>query len=171
MKYTSSEASKLLRTLNENHGNLLRKESQRMTFMITSNEDAEAVRPQYDYAAFREELARLENRIRKVKHAINRFNVSTGVPGFDMTIDQILVYIPQLSARKRKLEEMIRRLPRQREWVTGHGSNHVVEYSCVNYDMDQAEADYREASEELTRAQTALDLINNTEKMEIDIDL
>lgn len=60
------------------------------------------------------QLRELEDKIRKVKHAINQFNLTQDVPGFNMTIDQMLIYIPQLTARKNKLNRMRSRLPKER---------------------------------------------------------
>ena len=152
MKYTSSEAAKLLRTLNEEYDALRYKEGQTCEFVAAVGEDIETVRPE---------------QIRAVKHEINRFNLNTVVPGFDMTIDQMLIYIPQLTARKRKLYAMMNRLPKQRERAAGSGKNYLIEYSYANYDISAAGEDYRRTSAELVRAQTALDLVNNTETMEI----
>jgi len=102
--------------------------------------------------------AALDTKIRAVKHAINRFNVEHEVPGFGMTIDQMLVYIPQLTRRKQKLLEMQDRLPKQRE--PGYGAN-IIDYSYANYDIGAARADYAKVSDELARAQTALDVANS----------
>ena len=44
-----------------------------------------------------------EEEIRKLKHALNVFNASNKVPGFEMTVDEMLVYLPQLSREKNKL--------------------------------------------------------------------
>lgn len=86
------------------------------------------------------------------------------VPGFDMTIDQMLVYIPQLTARKKKLDHMRSNLPKER--ITSFSSN-FVEYNYSNYDIGQAEADYEKAADELARAQTALDTVNTTVEFEV----
>lgn len=40
----------------------------------------------------------------------------------------------------------------------------IVEYEYSNYDIKQAEADYAAVSDELARAQNALDAINSSEK-------
>ena len=167
MKYTSSEAAKLLRTLNGEYDALRYKEGQTCEFVAAVGEDIETVRPEYDYPGMQRKLKRLEEQIRAVKHEINRFNLNTVVPGFDMTIDQMLIYIPQLTARKRKLYAMMNRLPKQRERAAGSGKNYLIEYSYANYDISAAGEDYRRTSAELVRAQTALDLVNNTETMEI----
>ena len=167
MKYTSSEAAKLLRTLNEEYDALQYQEEQTREFVAAVGEEIETVRPEYDYREMQKKLQRLEEKIRTVKHEINRFNLNTAVPGFAMTIDQMLIYIPQLTARKRKLYGMMNRMPRQRERAVGGGNNYLIEYSYANYDVSKAREDYRKTSAELIRAQTALDLVNNTETMEI----
>lgn len=168
MKYTSSEANKLLRRLNEERNALLDKEEKSSTFLAAMGEDPEALRPEYDYGETQKALAELDRKIRVVKHAINGFNLNCVVPGFQMTIDQMLVYIPQLTARKQKLSQMMSRLPKQRDMgsLYGHTSN-IIDYSYANYDIKAAETDYEAVSDELARAQTALDVLNNTETMEI----
>ena len=169
MQYTSAEAAKILRQLNEDYNALWRMESKSMDFVAALNEDVESVRPEYNYAETQKKLAELEDKIRIVKHAINVFNSTHIVPGFDMTIDQMLIYLPQLSQRKNKLYDMKNRLPKTREKSSSYSGSNVIDYRIVNYDIAAAEADYNEAAELLSKAQTALDVINNTETMEIDI--
>lgn len=170
MRYTSSEANKLLRKLNEELAALLDMEEQSSTFRAAIEEDLESVRPKYDYKETQESLDELNRKIRTVRHAIHDFNLSHMVPGFDMTIDQILIYIPQLTARKQKLLRMKSRLPKQREIGSGFGrSASIIDYSYANYDIKAVEADYISVADELSRAQTALDVLNNTETMEIEI--
>lgn len=168
MKYTSAEAAKILRQLNEDYSALLRMESQSMDFVAALNEDIESVRPEYNYAETQKKLTELEDKIRKVKHAINVFNTTHTVPGFDMTIDRMLIYLPQLSQRKDKLYMMKNRLPKVREKSHYSGSN-IIDYRIVNYDIASAEADYNEIAALLSKAQTALDVVNTTETMDIDI--
>ena len=170
MNYTSSEASKLLKKLTEEYGALLEQESQRKDFLASLGEDVESVRPVYDYAATQAELEKLEGEIRTVKHAINLFNVTHTVPGFDMTVDQMLVYLPQLSARKQKLLVMKRKLPKARENAAAYGhASSIVDYRYTNYDSESVARDYEIAADLLSKAQVALDLINNSETMEIDL--
>ena len=168
MRCTSAEAAKILRQLNEDYSALLRMESQSMDFVAALNEDVESVRPEYNYAETQKKLGELEGKIRKVKHAINVFNTTHAIPEFDMTIDQMLIYLPQLSQRKDKLYMMKNRLPKVREKSSYSGSN-IIDYRIVNYDIKAAEADYNEIAALLSKAQTALDVINNTETMDIDI--
>ena len=107
MKYTSAQAAKLLRKLNEEKAALLSRESMSCSFVAAVQENVEDVRPEYDYAGTQEKLAEVDEKIRRLKHAMNQFNISTMVPECGMTIDQILVYIPQLTARKQKLESRL----------------------------------------------------------------
>ena len=115
MKMTSAQAAKELKKLNDQHEMLLDMENKARIFTAAIQEDVESVRPPYDYAARQAELADIEEQIRILKHAINTFNLNHEVPGFNMTIDQMLVYIPQLTARKKKLDYMRKKLPRERE--------------------------------------------------------
>lgn len=166
---TSAEAAKLLRKLNEELENVLLLEQQSREFSAAMGEDVESVRPAYDYAQVQEQISSLESRIRQVKHAISAFNLAQEVPGFGMTIDQMLVYIPQLNQRKTKLSLMQQRLPKQRERVSYGGGSQIIDYSYANYDIETVRADYDRTAEELSRAQTALDLINTTAKLEIPV--
>ncbi|MCD8048946.1 MAG: hypothetical protein LUG52_04970 [Clostridia bacterium] len=170
MKYTPAEASKLLRTLTEEHGNLKERERSLDTFGAFANEDLDTVRPEYDYNDYQAKMAELEGKIRKVKHAINVFNVTTALPDTGgMTIDEALVYLPQLSARKRKLATMSMRLAKERLQSSRTTTAAVSEFKYANYEIDAAKADYEKTSAEITAIQSALDLINNTETFEIDL--
>ena len=169
MKYTSAEANKLLKKLNEEKCMLLDNESRSSVFSAALGEDVESVRPEYDYSAAAQKLEALNADIRKVKHAINVFNTTHTVAGFDMTIDEMLVYIPQLTEDKNRLYGLSARLPKERRSVGGYGSNTVIDYTYANYDVAKAEADYLAVCDLLARAQTALDVTNNSIIMEFDL--
>ena len=170
MKYTSAEAAKLLRKLNEEQAGIKEIENRSSVFVAAIEEDVESVRPLYDYAQVQAQLASIEAKVRKVKHAINMFNMTTIVPGFDMTVDQMLVYIPQLTDRKSKLSKMSCRLPKERANASGYGAKTIVEYRYANYDINQVTADLAAVTDELARAQTALDVVNNSVTLEIELD-
>lgn len=167
MKMTSAAAAKELKKLNEQHEALTAMENKSSEFIAAIQEDIETVRPAYDYAAVQKELAEVEQKIRALKHAINTFNLGQTVPGFDMTIDQMLVYIPQLSARKRKLEQMKDKLPRERVRGCSFSNSGIIEYTYVNYDLKAVSRDYDKVTDELSRAQNALDLVNSTVEFEV----
>lgn len=86
--------------------------------------------------------------------------------GFGITIDEMLVYIPQLTKRKSKLLEMKSRLPKERvEEQYGRQSN-IIDYTYTNYDLTAVEADYEKTADELSRAQLALDTVNQRDTFE-----
>lgn len=171
MKYTltSAEANKLLKKVTEERNMIIAQEEQTSKFNAAIGEDVEAVRPEYNYSSVQFELAKYEYKIRAIKHAINVFNTTTLVGDTGMTIDEALVYIPQLTEKKRRLFVMQKRLPKQRTSVYGMGNNSVIDYTYANYDVEIAKKDYVTVSDELRDIQTALDLVNSTITFDIEI--
>ena len=167
MKYTSAEAAKLLRTLTDERDALYSREDLCSTFVAAISENIDSVRPEYDYNATRSQICEIESKIRRIKHAINVFNTTHVVPGFDMTIDEMLVYIPMLTRRKNQLNGMASNLPKTRERTYGQSS--IIEYRYSNYDIEKAAQDLAEVTDLISKAQVALDLVNSTETMEIDL--
>jgi len=161
---TSAEANKYLKKLNEERDALLRREYESKTFIAANGEDLEAARPAYDYPAAQDTLSALCREIRCVKHALNVFNTTTTVPGFDMTIDEMLVWLPQLRLQRDKLFDMKNTLPKVRK---KRPDGNLVEYVYANYEISAAAADFERVDELLTRAQTALDKVNNAATLEV----
>ena len=171
MKYavTSAEASKMLKKLLEEKSILLANERQSCVFNASLGEDIESVRPAYNYEETQKALEALNRKIRILKHSINCFNASQAVGDTGMTIDQVLVYIPQLTEMRNRLYDMQDRLPKQRASVGGIGSNTVIDYRYTNYSVETAKEDYTRVSDELRAIQTALDVVNTTIKMEFEL--
>ena len=139
-------------------------------FTVTLGEDVESVRPEFNYSEMLAQMEKVMEEIRRIKHAINVFNTTTVIPGFNMTIDEMLVYIPQLNNQKGRREAMSNMLPKQRKddlYSYRSSSSNLVEYVYTNFDISEAEKDYRRVSRELSKAQTALDVVNNSVKFEI----
>ena len=167
MKYTSAEANKLLKGIEQQLKDIRVKERRSAHFRVASGEDEESLRPAYDFAETQAKIDRLEDAVREIKHAINTFNLTHTLPGFDgITIDRALVYIPQLTQRVNKLQEMAASLPKER---IESMRNTFVDYTVANYNIDEAEKAYRKAQEKLAALQLALDAANSSETMEIDV--
>ena len=167
MKISSKNASKLLKQFNEERDSLILQENQSKLFLAAVGEDIESVRPEYDYDAVQKQLKDLEEKIVKLKHAINVFNTTTVLKDFEMSIDEMLVYIPQLTQRKNKLDQMRKVLPKQR--VENYTSSNIIDYRIINYDLEKIRKDYDKTVEELNRAQSALDEANINLSFEVDL--
>ena len=168
MKVTSAQAAKILRRYEDEMYGILTNEELSREFLAAVGEDVESVRPAYSYTETQAKLEELENKIRSLKHTINVFNSTQVVPGFDMTIDQMLIYLPQLSRRRDKLHTMKSKLPKAREAQQYGKTSNIIDYRYMNYDIAEVERDYMSLSDTLARAQTALDTVNNTVTFDID---
>lgn len=109
MLITSAKAAKMLRQLNDELRTLQVREGKTKTFVAALQEDIESVRPKYNFKEMRDAQAEVERKIRKLKHALNVFNTTTVVPEFDMTIDEMLVLLPQLNKQCSLLKLLVHR--------------------------------------------------------------
>ena len=168
MRVTSAQAAKLLRQLNDELRALQLKEANSSSFVAAIQEDVESVRPAYNFKEMRDAQAEVECKIRKVKHAINVFNTTTIIPDFNITIDEMLVYLPQLNRQCEVLSKMRDAMPKVRV-SSGYSSGNIIDYKYANYDIEEIGRYYAELSDTLAKAQTVLDLVNSTVEFEIDI--
>ena len=167
MKLTSAEANKMIRALRDQHRLLLLQEENVVSFIAATTEDVEEVRPSYSYEETAAKYDEIERKIRKIKHALNVFNATTAVDGFDMTIDEMLVFLPQATDRLRKLADMLAKPEKSRAQNTGRTS--IIEYEYLNYDPQKVQQDYDALMDLKSRALTALDVVNNTVPFEVEI--
>lgn len=168
MRVTSAQAAKLLRQLNDELSALQLKEAISSSFVAAIQEDVESVRPAYNFKEMRDAQAEVECKIRKVKHARDVFNTTTIIPDFNITIDEMLVYLPQLNRQCEVLSKMRDAMPKVRV-SSGYSSGNIIDYKYANYDIEEVGRYYAELSDTLAKAQTVLDLVNSTVEFEIDI--
>lgn len=164
---TSAAANKLLRTLDDEKNYLLSMEEEAATYILADGESGEA--PAYDYEETAKRLKELDSKIRVLKHAINRFNVTAELPELGITIDEALVKMAQLNKDKARLDIMRKRLPKARKKQEFYHSN-IIEYEYVNYDLKRVQEDYQAVCDEISKLQLGLDLCNQTVTFEFDMD-
>lgn len=169
MKLTSAEAAKLLRKLNDELNDLLSREAMSETYVAAISEDPASVRPDYDYAQTRAKEEELCAKIRRLKHAINVFNSTTVIPKWDITIDEMLILIPQLTRKKDRLAAMKNRLPKERVEAGLRTASNIIDYRYANYDIAAVQAEYDATADRLADAQMALDLVNSTVAMKVEL--
>lgn len=167
MEMTSAQANKLIKQLKDQIRLLESQEKNLISFIAATTENVEEVRPAYSYEETAAKYDELEAAIRKIKHALNQFNASTVPEGTDMTIDEILVFLPQATERLRKLSVMLSRPAKLRAEDTGRTS--IIEYEYLNYDLAAVQKDYDALMEKKTKLMTALDLTNNTVPFDVEL--
>ena len=163
VEFTSASANKYLRRLQDEKDRLLRTEQEVSTYVLAEGEAAEP--PAYDYGAVREKVAQIDGQARAI-----RFNMQTVLPERGITIDEALILLAQLSGRKDRLNSLASRQPQERLGNRYFGSSSgPIEYRYANYDVAQAEADYRAVADEIAALQLELDLVNQTEVFSVEL--
>lgn len=157
----SSTANKIIRELNEERDRLISFERENMKRSYTKDEaiqDLNGYLDNYDFVEHNKKIVALENKIGKLKHAINVFNVNTKLPikDFDITVDKALVLLPMLSARKRTLENMLNTNNLSRRTLV----NGTVEYTEINYNKGEVKRQLKVVNSMINSIQDGIDYVN-----------
>ena len=165
--FTSASASKQIRVYEEEKMHLLQEEKQVCTFELSSDEEFEA--PEYDYEGVRARVAELDDKVRVLRCALHAFNVATVLPESNISIDEALVLLAQLSNERFRLSSLRSTLPKQRVSARYQQGTKVVEYCYANFDVKKAEADYQAVSERIRNLQMEIDYANQTVQFDVDL--
>ncbi len=165
--FTSASANKYLRKLSDQKDYLVRREDETSTYVLAMGEQEEP--PIYDYAGTREKIAEIDATVRKLRHELHLFNAHTMLPDSDMTIDEALVVLAQLSGELYRLHSLRTNLPKARVQEGYRSARNIVEYRYANYDIAQAERDYQEVAERISDLQLKIDLVNQTKTFTVNI--
>ena len=162
---TSQEANKLLKKLDEEIQSWKILQENNKTFTAATIENKEELRPEFNFFEVQNQIAILEEKVRTIKHAINIFNCTTEIKalGVCMTIDQALVFLPQLTNKKYILGQMKDVPEQRRKTVNGN----IIDYTYRNYSLEDVNSEYDAACDLLTAVQNELNLVNATVKFEI----
>lgn len=168
MEFTSASANKHLRKLQDEKERLLRIEGETSTYVLYEGEEAEP--PAYDYFSTRQLIDDIDGKMLAIRHGLHEFNAKTLLPGSQLSIDEALIYLAQLSQKKSRLSALASNMPKRRLRERYFGSNSgAVEYEYSNYDVAQAEADYQLVADQIADLQLELDLVNQTEVFSVDM--
>ncbi len=169
-KMTSAYANKVLKKLTEDKEYWLKKENDGSTYVAAVDE--EPVIPDYDYSTVAAEIEAIDDKIMKIKHAINVNNVTNRIEVGDvgMTIDEILVRMAQLNKRKSFLDTLRKQAPKTRiDSGVFNARKTVPEYEYINYDLELVKSDYERIDAEIAQMQIALDKYNQTFEFEVEV--
>ncbi len=169
-KMTSAYANKVLRKLNEDKEFWSTKEKDGCLYVAALDE--KPVIPEYDYEKVAKTISEIDEKIVKIKHAINLMNCTNEIQVGDtmMTVDMILVKMAQLNRRKNFLDHLRKQQPKTRiSSGTYSGRKTAPEYQFINYDLDLIKREYDQIDTQVATMQIALDKYNQTVEFDVDI--
>jgi hypothetical protein len=183
IRVTSAEACKLIKMLEEEKEAALEEEMEQCTYKLLEGE--EELPLTYDYETTRAFVDERDRKIKKLRHAIHKFNMETVLCGYGITIDEALVQLAQMS-RKLKVLERMKRIPvvtknratlRDLSAASGLLGNRradssltcLFEYEYANFDVATCKSDYAQLYEKVSALQLAIDLYNQTKAFEVEL--
>ncbi len=169
-KMTSAYANKVLRKLNEDKEFWRRREQEGYVYVAALDE--EPVIPEYDYSEVAANIAEIDEKIIKIKHAVNLSNATNEivVGGEAMTIDTVLIKMAQLNRRKEVLDNMRKMQPKVRINSGYYSARKTApEYQYINYDLELIKSEYAKIDALIADCQIALDKYNQTVEFEVEV--
>lgn len=140
---------------------LLKEEKKACSYRVMEGEDPSAKKPEYDYVETWNQIMEFDDSIRSAKHAINSFSVSRYVPEYDMTLDELEMYLEDLGRRFNTLKELGDAHPIKRTIV-----NRSVRHTIANYDLKQARKDSERLDDERRKVRRIISEIKESEVFE-----
>ena len=172
MKMTSAYANKMIKKLKEDRDYWREIENDRHKYIVAPGE--EAIVPEYDFLEVHRTIADIDDKIIKVKHALNVSNSTNCVEieGKSYTIDMLLVKMAQMTERKAVLGAMRKLSPRSRVLESSYGrlrQTPTPDVQCINFDMEVVKAEYDRVESFINELLLTLDKYNQTVEFDVDI--
>ena len=163
MFFTISEMEKELEKYKERNRLLASIEEYNSTYDMCNGEDVDIVRPKYDYEKTQKELKENIEVIMCIKYAIDNALSTFTVPEYNMTLDELKMYIEYLDKRVNRLYSL-----KRCSFFNRYMDEGIIEYEYRNFDIEEVEKDYDDATLELRRAKDTLYKYLATEEFETD---
>ena len=165
MKKCNTQIMKEIKKLQEEKIKLLEKD--RTTQYVTYATEEELLDVSYDYEKMSNNLDWYDNEIRRLKVLLANSNNTTIVEGFDMNLNEALIYLAQLKLKEKRLNNMSNR----EQFYRGHcsifgKSTDCVEYTKALYDVEKASNDLKEIKDTIIALQMAIDRTNLSNMIE-----
>ncbi len=165
MKLSHKTASQLLAQYTQRQKVLQTYAEEAMCFRYAPGEEPDLLRPPYEYEQSLNDTLELNQKIRIITHAIKKFEISTKVPHFDLTLDQALQLNGMQDSMLQTMKSMIVRVPVRRS-ITRKGA---VEYDVANYNISKVTADYENLLAEQALLKEQLNKICVDKLFEVDL--
>ena len=133
------------------------------TYDMCNGEDVDIVRPKYDYEKTQKELKENIEVIMCIKYAIDNALSTFTVPEYNMTLDELKMYIEYLDKRISRLYSL-----KMCSFFNRSMCDVIIEYEYRNFDIEEVEKDYDDATLELRKAKDTLYKYLATEEFETD---
>ena len=164
MKLNSDAANKIIKNTQAEIEMLLAKENVGKTYTYSNGEDI--YKEPYSFTDTQNKLAALREKVRKLRHAINVFNINTQLPEFGCTIDEALFRMSVMNADKKRLYALLQIPDKTRNRSFG---GKEADYTCRNFDIAEVQAAYDKVCNDLMAIQQAINMANLTSYFEVDI--
>ena len=162
MKKCNTQIMKEIKKLEEYRTKWINVERANCT--VSYLQDEEPVLPDYDYETTRVNIDHLDNEIRRLKGLLAYSNVTTIVDGFDMNINDALIYLAQLKQKEAHFNFLMNKNKIDRS-TTGFGSA-VIQFTKILYDQDVVREELNKVTETIMQLQMAIDRTNLTNMIE-----
>ena len=172
IKVTSDAANKLIKKLEQEKGILTDKISKMSTFIVAITENYDQIKAEQE-AEFNlnetiSQIDEIDKKIITIRHAKSVFNNSVVMKnGF--TVGDNIIRLAILEREK----SIYSRLATRQEKIRNTSINKDIEYTYLNYDLEDAKKKYDSVYTEISEIQEELNIVNSSAeyKFEIDIDL
>ena len=172
IRVTSDAANKLIKKLEQEKGILTDKISKMSTFVVAVTENYDQIKAEQE-AEFNlnetiAQIDEIDKKIITIRHAKSLFNNSVVMKN-GLTVGDNIVRLAILEREK----NIYSRLATKQKKTRNTSMNKDIEYTYLNYNLEDAKKKYDSVYTEISEIQEELNIVNSSAeyKFEIDIDL
>lgn len=123
--------------------------------------DSKPTHLDYSYEDNRKAIQELREREMQIHNLLSIFNLTTKIPGFDLTVSEGLLRLAQLKEEGYTLDVLAGR--RQIKQIDNYGDD---KYEVCGYDVAKAKSDLKALQRERSNLQIAIDRVNLTSSID-----
>lgn len=172
IKVTSDAANKLIKKLEQEKNILTDKISKMSTFVVAVTENYDQIKAEQEAEFNLNEtilqIDEIDKKIITIRHAKSMFNNSVVMKN-GLTVGDNIIRLAILEREK----NIYSRLATRQKKTRNTSINKDIEYTYLNYDLEDAKKKYDSVYTEISEIQEELNIVNSSAeyKFEIDIDL